>query len=73
MFNNKQLRNILLAVLGCFPAASLSVPGVTDNKIVMGSVLPLEGQAGGLGQGMKEGLEWSRMLTWRPGSQDPEK
>ena len=48
---------ILLTGMVSFPTASWSVPGVTDTEIVLGSVLPLEGRAAGLGRGMQAGLE----------------
>lgn len=54
-----KLLSIFLAALGSLPATSWSVPGVTDGGIIMGSVLPLEGRAQGLGQGMRTGLERS--------------
>ena len=45
------------AVLALIPVLSQAEPGITDNEIVLGSVLALTGEAKGLGQGMKEGLQ----------------
>ncbi len=50
----------LIAVLALAPSPSWSgTPGVTDDEIVLGSVLALQGEAKGLGQGMRAGLERS--------------
>jgi len=57
MQNRVHLFIVLLTALASFPAISGSVPGVTDKEIVLGSILPLEGRAAGLGQGMRAGLE----------------
>jgi Periplasmic binding protein len=48
---------ILLAALVSLPTAAWSEPGVTDREILLGSVLPLEGRAAGLGIGMRAGLD----------------
>jgi len=57
MQNRVHLFIVLLTALASFPALAGSVPGVTDKEIVLGSILPLEGRAAGLGQGMRAGLE----------------
>ncbi|MEX0730336.1 MAG: ABC transporter substrate-binding protein [Aquisalimonadaceae bacterium] len=43
-----------LLLSGCF---SSSEPGVTSDRIILGSVLALQGPAQGLGQGMRNGLQ----------------
>lgn len=50
---------VLLGTLGGMPSVAWSEPGVTDSEIILGSVLPLEGRAAGLGSGMQAGIDRS--------------
>ena len=44
----------LLAV--CAPSLALAEVGVTNDKVIVGGVMDLEGRSSGLGQGMRDGI-----------------